>query len=415
MYATAAILGLISLYQFYTLFRFIEQSNRTLQRFLQSIKYSDFTQSFTAPAKGSGFGDLSAAFNAVIADFQAARREKEEHFRYLQTVVQHIGIGLIAFRSDGEVELINTAAKRLLKVNSLRNIGQLKEIDAEFARTIMGVQPGKRIQAKLHHGGETFQLTINTAVFVLHQQNYVLISLQNIQQELEEKEMEAWQTLIRTLTHEIMNSITPISSLSSTANQLLLKAKQTDEKCLQEETFQDISNALGTIEKRSKGLLNFVENYRKLTRIPKPNFEILPVKELFNRTTGLMKEFLLAKSIKCQVSIDPENLEITGDPALLEQVMINLCKNAVEAAAEVSSPEISLRAFIAEGNTIIQVTDNGCGIPPEAAENIFVPFFTTKKDGSGIGLSLSRQIMRLHGGTIMVKCEAGQTVFSLRF
>lgn len=417
LYVTTITIGFVSIYQIYALINYIEKTNKLLTRFLQSIKYSDFTQSFESNLRGSAFEELNDAFTEVIQEFQRIRAEKEEHFRYLQTVVQHVGIGLIAFKQDGEVELINNAAKHLLQIQHLRRIEDLRSTSKELANLISQIKPGGKQLIKLRKNDDLLQLSIYATKFSLRQRRYTLVSLQNIRSELEEKEMEAWQNLIRVLTHEIMNSIAPISSLASTAESLITNGYVNKGLDSENEVIKDVSNAVKTIEKRSKGLLEFVDNYRKLTRIPKPDFEKVPVKELFNRTKNLMADQLEQSKIDIEVQIEPETLELTADSNLIEQVLINLCRNSVDAVVETSNPIIELSATTDDqGNPIITISDNGQGMAAEVLEKIFIPFFTTKKDGSGIGLSLSKQIMSLHKGTISVRSEPGlETIFTLRF
>ena len=415
--AAAIFTSLMTLYQIFALIRYVTKTNRDLTRFLQSIKYSDFSQSFTNNLKGSGFDELHAAFTEVIKDFQRAKLEKEEHFRFLQTIVDHVGIGLIAFNPGGEVELLNNAAKKLLKIPRLGNIKDLETASPKLVQKLLGLSPGGNELVKLQQDDDLLQLSIYATGFVLHQQQMMLVAMQNIQNELEEEEMKSWQNLIRVLTHEIMNSITPIASLSSTAYGLLKDNRECEVPESINETIDDVRHAVNTIEKRSKGLLTFIENYRELTRIPKPNFKIVQIKNLFERVEHLMKDQLEAYSIKFHMQIDPESLGITADQALIEQVLINLCKNSVEAVNGVSRPKIKLKAGTdGLGNPVIKIIDNGKGITEEVAEKIFIPFFTTKQQGSGIGLSLSRQIIRLHKGTIGVTSTPGvETAFSLRF
>jgi two-component system nitrogen regulation sensor histidine kinase NtrY len=241
--------------------------------------------------------------------------------------------------------------------------------------------------------------------------------MQNIQHELEEKEMISWQNLIRVLTHEIMNSITPIASLASTAQGLLKDNKECEVPESMNEIIDDVRNAVNTIEKRSNGLLTFIENYRKLTRLSKPAFKVVQIKDLFDRVEYLLQDQFKQSAIKFKKRVDPASLAITADPALIEQVLINLCKNAMEAVNGVISPRIKLKAGTdGRGNPVIKVSDNGKGITEEVIEKIFIPFFTTKPQGSGIGLSLSRQIIRQHKATIGVTSTPNEkTVFKLRF
>jgi signal transduction histidine kinase len=281
------------------------------------------------------------------------------------------------------------------------------------------VRPGEKSLVKLEVHGEFLQLVMYATEIRLHGQSQKLVSIQNIQSELDEKEMEAWQKLVRVLTHEIMNSLTPISSLASTVNGMLRPETQNGltQKELTVDAMRDVRGAVETIEKRSQGLLHFVDAYRNLARIPRPNFGIVPVADLFRRVEQLMQERFSSAQISFSKHVDPTSLELTADAELIEQVLINLVRNAMDAVMDRNDSSIALAGRIGEnGRVIIEVTDNGIGIPKDVQDRIFVPFFTTKPNGSGIGLSLSRQIMRLHRGSISVNSEPGrQTAFTLRF
>ncbi len=418
LFATILVVGLVILWQIYSLIRYVETTNRKLTAFLQSIKYSDFSQSFSLDGLGSSFKELSDSFNDVIESFQKARSEKEEQFRYLQTVVQHIGIGILILKKNGDVDLVNNAAKRLLGLQQLKQIFQLDKIEHGLGDKILEMKRGSKLVLKLHRDEQLLSFLLFVTDFIIGNEQYRLVSIQNIQSELEEKEMEAWQNLIRILTHEIMNSVTPIVSLSSTANSLLtsdvFSACQSAD-C--REQLDDVRAAVFTIENRSSGLLEFVENYRKLTRIPKPNFTVIPAAEILRRIESLHQSQLSSSNIRLYIDVQPESLEITADTALIEQVLINLLKNAIEAVESITAPKITIRAYLSPvGRPVIQVEDNGPGIEKETMENIFIPFYTTKSNGSGIGLSLSRQIMRLHNGSLTVQSVPfSRTMFILRF
>lgn len=416
--ATIVIVAAIALYQVFALMHYVEKTNRDLTRFLQSIQHADFSQSFTGSGLGTSFDDLKAAFTRVTDEFRRARAEKEEHFRYLQTVVQHVGIGLLAFKYDGAVDLINNAAKRLLKVPYLKNIAGLEPISPVLVSVLRQLRAGEKALVKIDDAEGVVQLAVYATEFKMRDETFTLVSLQNIQSELEEKEMEAWQNLIRVLTHEIMNSVTPISSLASSVKDLLrAREDQNGDLAVDSETLGDVRSAVQTIQKRSEGLLHFVDSYRNLTRIPKPKFQVFPVKNLFKQVQQLMSASVRNNGIAFHARIEPVSLELTADPELIEQVLINLLLNAMQAVHEQRNARIDLNAQLDErGRVVIQVKDNGPGIIAEAREKIFIPFFTTKKGGSGIGLSLSRQIMRLHRGTIGVSSEPNvATVFTLRF
>ena len=415
LYATIVIVASSILYQIYSLIHYVEKTNRDLTRFLEAIKHTDFSQTFSGTGLGSSFEPLKVAFNEVIEQFRRARSEKEEHFRYLQTVVQHVGIGLIAFTHDGEVGLINTAAKRLLRVPYLKNVKTLENLSKTLVATLLQMQSGGKALIKIDDKNEFLHLAIYATEFKLREQQFTLVSVQNIQSELEEKEMEAWQNLIRVLTHEIMNSVTPIASLASTVNDLLVAPKSGGD--IYADAIGDMRGAVQTIQKRSEGLLHFVDAYRSLTRIPRPNFKIFRITELFNGVEQLLRASFKEKTVNLNVKVEPESLELTADPEMVEQVLINLLLNAIQALDGKADAKIELVSRLDErGRVIIQVGDNGPGIIPEVLDKIFIPFFTTKPEGSGIGLSLSRQIMRLHRGTINARSEPNvATVFTLRF
>ena len=418
-YAALFILGILIIYQIYSLIHYVEKTNRDLTRFFQSIKYSDFSQSFKSAGLGSSFDALKQAFTEVINSFRKTRTEKEEHYRYLQTIVQHVGIGLIAFQPNGDVELINTAAKRMLKIPQLKNIKALESLSKKLVDTLFKLRSQERALIKVEEDGELLHLAIYATEFKLRGQNFSLVSIQNIHSELEEKEIDAWQKLIRVLTHEIMNSITPISSLASTVNELIKENYpiQSSDTKLDDESISDIHHAVQTIQKRSQGLLHFVDAYRNLTLVKKPKLQIFPIKELFSRVEKLLQANIKEKEINFKANIEPETLELAADPELIEQVLINLLLNALHAVTGKKEARIDLSSRLdGRGKTIIQVKDNGLGISEENIEEIFVPFFSTKEGGSGIGLSLSRQIMRLHNGTISVHSDPNvETIFTLRF
>jgi nitrogen fixation/metabolism regulation signal transduction histidine kinase len=416
---TPILLGLIIILQISSLLQYIQKTNRYLTTFLESIRYSDFSRSFKIEGLGSAYDGLKIAFNNVIEDFQKIRSEKEEHYFYLQNVIQHIGISLIAFRKDGHVEMINNSAKKMFQINRLNNIKELKKYSEELVKTLMELKPGKRRLVQVSDEEHILQLAMYATEFKLRNRGITLVSIQNIQSELEEQEMAAWQKLISVLTHEIMNSITPIASLSATVAKLLKDIDTTDNipQEIDDETVEDIRKSMKTINKRSTGLIRFVESYRNLTKIPKPEFEIIPVKNIFDNVKLLMEEELQKSNIGCKRSIIPETLEVTADQEQIEQVLLNLLKNSKHALEGQEDGKIELNAFLdKKGKVAIQVVDNGPGILKDVIDKIFIPFFTTKAKGSGIGLSLSRQIMRFHGGTITANSELNvKTEFTLKF
>lgn len=422
-YISMGIISMVIVYQIFNLIYFVDSTNRQLQRFLEAINYSDFSQTFSSKSFDGSLASLNTAFNTIIEKFKNERSSSQENYRYLQTVVQHIGIGLFSFDHEGNVELINTAAKRLLDISHLTNIHQLKTINEPIHHGISGLKSGGKTLINCTINNQRMQLAAYATEFRMKQRNYKLISLHNINSELEEKEMEAWQNLTQVLAHEIMNSITPIASLSDTVNSMLSEnlASETTNSQLPQDTVSDVKEALETINNRSLGLMRFVNSYRNFTQIPTPNFELVSAGELLSRVSNLMKGEAISASINVTVTVEPESLELTADEQLIEQALINLVKNAFLALKNTKDPQVSLRGKLDKnGRTIIEIEDNGPGIKPSLAEKIFVPFYTTRPSGtqrgSGIGLSLSRQIMRLHGGSLILQSDVGKgTKFSLRF
>lgn len=416
---SSIILFLLLIIQVIMLIRYAEQTNRKLTRFFESIRHADFTTSFGDNELGKSFEGLNRQFNEVIEAFNRNKTEKEEHFNYLLTVIQHVSIGIIVYKINGEVDVYNNAVKRLLQVKHLRKIDDLKEVTEDLAGLLMNMKAGDKSLFKIFINDELLQLSIHATAFRMRGEEFILVSFQDIHPELEQKEIESWQKLIRVLTHEIMNSITPISSLASTVSGILEEYKNHNPGLIEEgeEQINNIVHAISTIENRSQGLLNFVELYRNLTRIPKPRFRYFKVQELFDRVLDLMHPKFEAFHIICKEKIYPQDLKILADPDLVDQVLINLLLNAIDAVKETDDPRITVVASMNLNNRImIEVADNGKGIKPDIVDKIFMPFFTSKKTGSGIGLSLSRQIMSMHKGSISVRSKADKgAVFTIVF
>jgi nitrogen fixation/metabolism regulation signal transduction histidine kinase len=397
--------------QVYLMVRYADRTNHELSDFFQSINYSDFSRHYDFSKSGESFKKLSDQFNRVLMKFKETRSEKEESLNYLRTVVQHVGVGLISFDSKGNVEFLNKAAKKILRINTLKNIKSLDTPGSDFGQFLRNLNVSKKVTYKYSAGSESLQLLIYAVDLRMRGELYRIVALQNIQTELEEKEIEAWQKIIRVLTHEIMNSITPITSLASTMNNLLRSGTPLDN-----ETIEDIGSAAKTIQKRSEGLLNFVDKYRSVTKIPRPDFQLFEIAPLFERIKILMDSALSGNRIQFRTLVNPVYLKIRADSDLIEQVLINLLNNAIQALDGIENGFITLTAQIDEyGRALLQVSDNGHGIAEENLESIFIPFFTTKKDGSGIGLSISQQIIRAHNGRIFVTSKPGEeTVFTIR-
>ena len=405
------ILGSIVVFiQASLLYSYVTKVNRKLIYFLESVRYSDFTINFRADnTMGPTFRELNQQFNEVLQAFRQARAEKEASLQYLNTIVQHIGTGLITFDGTGQVNIINSAALRMLGIYRLHQLSELEDKHPRLYELLSNLNSGVR---ELYRTPSDQPLALQGAAIQMHGKWVRIVVLQNIQTELQQQEVESWQNLTRVLRHEIMNSMTPIVSLVGTMR--LIVNEDIEKSTTNQEAVSDLKEALQTLEKRSKGMMQFVNAYRDFTTLPKPNFASLTVTELLHDVMQLLQTDLTAAGVLWQINVKPETLSIKADSAQIQQVLINLIKNASESFSQPVSRMISINAYITDGLTIIEVEDNGDGIEPEAIDNIFIPFYTTKKTGSGIGLSLSRQILQQHGGQLNVRSEVGKgTVFSL--
>lgn len=405
--------------QIYSLIKFMDKGNNELMNFLNSIRYDDISYTYTTDSKNEDINKLNNELNKVLKNLREVRKEKEADFQYLKNIVQHVGIGLITFDKQGKIQIMNTAAKKLLKVNQAEAIEDLNVVSPSLVEIFRRLRTGGRDLIRLEVGGDIVQLAIYAIELTLRGDEFKLVSIQNIQSELEEKEMEAWQNLVRVLTHEIMNSVTPISSLANTVEEELKTQLSNDQDVnhITNDEVEDLHLAIQTIKKRSQGLIRFVQDFRNLTHIPKPKISEIEVEGLLNELLLLLKNEAESNNINIKVRIDPKNLTINADKELIEQVLINLIKNAIQAFDEQTNRLVEISAYVDEkSRPVVSVKDNGNGIDDEALEKIFIPFFTTKKTGSGIGLSLSRQIMRQHQGMLGVKSKLDEgTEFFLRF
>jgi two-component system nitrogen regulation sensor histidine kinase NtrY len=420
-FTSFAFLVLI-LAQIYSLIRHVENTNREVVNFLNSIQYDDFSNSYKLSIEGESFKALNEAFNNVLEKFREIRAEKEAHHQYLKTIIHHIGIGIISFDIHGNVQIINSSAKKLFNINQLTHIDKLQQFSPELVDKIKKLRTGNKDLVKISSEEEIAQLAIYAIELNLQGESFKLITIQNIHAELEEKELDSWQKLIRVLTHEIMNSVAPISSLAATVNSELecLQEKEENSEDIIWYDLEDIHLATKTIQRRSEGLIRFVSDFRNLTHIPLPKFKAVKVQELFDHIATLMQTDIEDGNIRFNLCVEPSSLILMADQEMLEQVLINLIKNAIQAlneCEEKADPYIILLAKQDEKNRpIISVKDNAGGIETEALEKIFIPFYTTKKSGSGIGLSLSQQIIRQHKGVILANSEIGKgTEFVIKF
>lgn len=405
--------GVLTIIQMILLFFFINRTRAELLIFFKSFDNRDFNKAYNEFAWGQSKDELKVAFNNVLRTFKKLSLEREEQYQYLKLVNEHVSVGLVSFKDDGRVDLMNTAAQGLLNVPALGMINQLENHDIALWSALKTMSPGDK--SILSPVNSNVKLAAISRSFKLAEENYTLISIQDISAELEDREMDAWQKLIRVLTHEIMNSVTPVVSLT-TAIKMIMQDDQgklkTDQ--LDSEELSDVFKSIVAIEKRGQGLLGFVKAYRDYTRPPVPEFSKVNVFTLINETVQLTKSEMDTTKVNISKEI-PSEAFIQADEKLIGQVLINLIKNAAEAMEVSSNAQIDISLRQEEEHTYLDVADNGPGITKDIVKEIFVPFFTTKKQGNGIGLSLSKQIMKAHKGDITVSTNLEGTVFSLKF
>lgn len=379
------------------IYNYLVSVNRKLTSFLEAIRYEDFAVSFRSDsALGDSFRDLNQQFNEVVQSFRKVRAEREANLHFINAIVQQISVGILSYDTTGTIDIANQATNKLLNIYRLRNLTDIKNHAPLVYETLTTLQSGK--SALINVGGN--ELSLNATDIQLRGKMVRLVSIQNIRSELQYRELEAWQNLTKVLRHEIMNSITPIVSLIGTMK-IIVDNEITVEDDTSKEAVADLQEALKTIERRGSGVMDFVNAYRDFTTIPQPNKQYLTIGELLAPTIALTASELEKMGISFTTGIE-NGFSVHADPSLMEQVLINLLKNASEANNG-KSATVKLRAYQSNERCIIEVVDNGMGIETEALSKIFIPFFTTKKAGSGIGLSLSRQIIQMHGGEITVE------------
>ncbi len=390
------LVGLIFLllaFSAYNLYYYSTTLNKKLSRIFDSIQYQDFAITFRADnAKGESFEELNISLNAVIKSFNQVRAEREATLHFIQAIIQQINVGILSYNAEGKIEIINQAANKLLAIYKISHISSIKTHHPEIYELMTSMVSGESKLLRLHNN----ELSLSVKEIMLRDRKIRLVALHNIRSELQARELEAWQNLTKVLRHEIMNTVTPIVSLSETMRDIIeVDLAEVKDKELQS-GIDDLKRAISTVINRSKGIMNFVNAYREFTNIPLPALKEVCVSELFNDVSSLFES-----SDGAQIQFEIKNdFSLLCDTDQIEQVLINILKNAREATSGVNLPFISVTAYLRDQYKTIEICDNGIGINSTESEKIFVPFFTTKPTGTGIGLSLSRQIMQMHGGTL---------------
>lgn len=398
--AVPAAIGLVIALQVVGLLHTVESHVDTLEDFFAAVNYEDFTRRFVGEDVDA---ELKEAFNRVIERFQDARAERDVQAGYLETVVRHVPVPFVAARADGSLSLVNNPARKLTGMPTLSHIDELADLDPDLPRRMREIRSGSQqlLQSRLR--GVPAELRVSVSEIRLDSGVERLYSIENLSGELTARESSAWRNLIRVLTHEIMNTLTPVTSLAQTTSGMLDNSAAND----------DIREAVETIARRSEGLMNFVMRYRELLRLPQPDITQVSVDDALRAIVTLLGAEL--KDFEVNVDVTPASLEIAADRALLDQVLVNVVKNALDAVREAGNGRIELRGRLERGKAVISVRDTGAGIDAETITQVFIPFFTTKRDGSGIGLSLCRQIMTAHGGEIAIVSDGDGTTVSLIF
>jgi two-component system nitrogen regulation sensor histidine kinase NtrY len=385
---------------------YVDRFNRDVKTFMTSLLQRDFTTHYQSQGKGKSFDGLYDVLNRISHAFEIISKEKEVQHRYLEMLVDHLRVGILSVDGSEKVYLANRALKDLLQKDIIYTLKSLESFDASFVRTLRDIRTGETQLVKLQVGSELLQLSLHASEFKLEDKYYKLISMQNIRTELDVREMESWQKLIRVLSHEIMNSVSPIISLSATLHDMVT---QKNGESLGEDIsrqYNSLDKGLEAIKIRSEGLYNFTQTYRKLTGIPQLSLKSSNVKDIVHRVLTLMQPKIAEHDIQLKVTIG--DAEVIVDPELMEHVLINLLLNAMDAVSAREGACIELRTSKnSKGSLCIHVIDNGEGMDNSTSEKIFIPFFTTRKNGSGIGLALTKQILQLHQADILFRTEYG--------
>ena len=400
------------------LVNYLNSTNRKISYFLESVHNEDSTLSFPTNISDQSIREIYQGLNKVNKQIQELKIESRQQEQYFQTLLEHVATGIVTFNPKGFVLHANSAAKKMFGVDVLTHINQLERVNRNLFHAIRSIQPFEQKLVSVITERGTIQLSLKSTSFKVKNNELMLLSVQDIRNELDEKELDSWMKLIRVLMHEIMNSIAPITSLSeSLCKFFTIDGRPALPQELNEATIGTTLRGLNVIKEQGNGLMLFVESYRKMTRLPKPDKIVFKVEDLVTRIKVLYSSLENSEKVKLNISVNPPEMELLADENQISQVLINLAKNALQANEKNPEGKIQISvSYNTDRRPEICVTDNGPGIPDEILEQIFVPFFTTRENGSGIGLSLSRQIMRLHGGSLQVRSvPKKETVFCLRF
>lgn len=413
--ALGVAITVIAAFYFNYLYAQLLKPYRQVSEFAEAVFYRDFSKNYSSSPADKTDHTLNSSFNIINTVLKELSVEKEAQFIYLQKMLELIDTGVISYRPDtGEITWMNESLKNIAKLPQFRSVYFLEKRNETLFREIITLKPGERKVISVDVEHTPVKLLITSTSFITDQVNYNLVAIKNVDEVVDETEAKAWQKLLSVMTHEIMNSVAPISSLADT-----LKKRLAAEKIhfATPEVMEDIELGIDTIKSRSEGLLKFTATYRNLNKVTQLNLEPVPVIDLFENLLQLMQPTLTQKDIDTEIILKNTGIVLMADIHFVEQVLINLLVNAIEAVKHKSGiKKIVLTAEQKQQKIWLQVADNGMGIEQDLLDKIFIPFFSTKKTGSGIGLSLCRQIMLLHKGSISVQSKINEgSVFVLQF
>lgn len=413
LYVLSGVLSFIFILQIVEIINYLNRTNRKIAFFFDAVRNDDSTLHFPVNTGNKSLDDLNESLNKLNELIKTIKFDLQEQEQYFKTILEQVSIGVITFNEQGNIFLSNSAAKHLLHREQLTHINQLMQVDNSLFLALKELRPNNHKLVTFNSSSGTVQLSIKSTAFKTADEKFQLVAIQDIKNEMETKELESWIKLIRVLTHEIMNTIAPITSLAQTISGYF---KNLDGKIPNEKILANTIEGLEIINERGNGLISFVENYRQLTRLPQPDKKKIALKQFFESTATLLQIAPENKTTQVQWECVPPDLEIVADEKQVTQVLINLLRNAEEALKSQKNGRVSIKAEINKnGRPQISVCDNGAGIPSDLLDKIFIPFFSTKENGSGIGLSLSRQIMQMHGGNLKVESLLEKTTFTITF
>jgi PAS domain S-box-containing protein len=404
---SAVVLTLLWLYLLSLLYSSYRKNVRKVAFMFDAIDNADFTFKFATEHCSTDDRLVNESLNRITQILVHARMDAQQKEKYYELILDSVNTGIVVVDEKGSVFQTNREALRLLGMDVFTHVDQLARVDESLPKLFLSLQNGDSRSVSFQNERDVVHLSVHASAMKLKDKEVRILSLNDIDHELDEKEIDSWIRLTRVLTHEIMNSVTPITSLSDT---LLSDDENTTPK---------VRQGLETISSTGKGLIDFVENYRKFTHIPTPQPSLFYVKTFAEKMKQLAEHQFEAPNIRIDIDAQPRDLIVYADEGLIMRVMLNLLKNAMQAIGkEQADGLVTIRAYCNENESVfIEVSDNGPMIPEDEREHVFVPFFTTKEGGSGIGLPISRQIMRLSGGSLTLRCDEQHhlTIFTLMF